>query len=162
MDGVEGDHLTGLELSAGDDGRVVDAEDAGLAGDVEPAALVAEPAHRTQAHAIDQADEDLAVGGDDAGGAVPAPEAAEGAAIVGEDVDAVRPQTSASLSQTGGMVSRRARSSDQFFSSIRCSSHSSRLAESLIFGVSRSPAGQGRLQAAGVGVDGVAVGADAC
>ena len=55
--GVEGDHLARLELAAGDDGGRVEAEHAGLAADVEPAALVRAPAHRAQAHAVDEADE---------------------------------------------------------------------------------------------------------
>ena len=60
--GVEGDHLSRLQLAAGHDVRRIDAEHARLAGDVEPAALVRTPAHRPQAHAIDGADEHLAVG----------------------------------------------------------------------------------------------------
>ena len=51
------------------------------------------------------------------------------------------PQTSASVSHTGGIESRSARSKLQFSSRCRYSTHSSRLAESLIFGLSNSPPG---------------------
>src|SRR5262249_1125641 len=76
--GVQGDHLAGLELAAGDDGGGGDVEDPRPAGDVEPAAVVGAPAHGAQAHAVDQAGDDAAVGGDDAGGAVPGAQAAVG------------------------------------------------------------------------------------
>ena len=89
--GVQGDHLTGLQLAAGHDRRGIEAEDAGLGTDVEPAALVRTPADGAQAHAIDEADEDAAIGADDAGGAIPRAEAAERPAIVREQVEGFRP-----------------------------------------------------------------------
>src|SRR5262249_35489540 len=100
---VQGDHLAGLELAAGDDGGAVQAEDAGLAGDVGPAAGVGEPADGAQAHAVHQAGHDAAVGGDDAGGAVPGAESAVGPAVVGEDVHGLlAPDVGLALPDGGG------------------------------------------------------------
>ncbi len=45
--GVEGDHLAGLELPAGDDRCVVEPEHPGLAADVQPASLVGTPPDRS-------------------------------------------------------------------------------------------------------------------
>ena len=87
---VEGDHLPRLELAAGDDLRRVQAVDAGLGADVEPAAVVGAPPHRSQAHAVDQPGEHSAVGGDDAGRAVPRGQAAERPPAVGEQVHRLR------------------------------------------------------------------------
>jgi hypothetical protein len=85
--GLGVDHLAGLELAAGNDTCGIDAEDPGLAGDVEPAALVGTPAHRAETHAIDGADEDAAVGGNEARGTVPGAQAAVVPAAVTEEVN---------------------------------------------------------------------------
>ena len=68
---VERDHLAGLELSRRDDGGGVEAEDARLRPDIQPAALVGTPPHRAQAHAIHDANQSAAIRADDPGGPVP-------------------------------------------------------------------------------------------
>ena len=159
--GVEGDHLPRLELAAGDDGGVVQPEHAGLAADVQPAALVRAPPHRAQAHAVHEADEHAAVGADDAGRAVPGGQAAERPPVVGEQVERfLAPDVGLACPTPAGWTAAAPAAGSSSASSIRYSTHSSRLAESLIFGVSRSPPGSGGVQAAGEGRHRVPVGAD--
>ena len=89
--GVQCDHLPRLELAAGHDVGIVQAEHAALAADVQPAPAIGAPAHRAQAHPIHHTQQRAAIGGHDAGRTVPRTQAAVGTAHIGKQLEGFRP-----------------------------------------------------------------------